>query len=266
MSDLESNLPEEPKTAETEVDNRQEAPESTAKRISVKKPKSWVTFTLIALSVAVYLAQLMTPRSNGLNLPLIYLGKVNELILMGQLWRLITPIFVHGSIIHLAFNMYALYIIGNRLEVVYGHGRFCLLYFLGAFGGNVLSFVMSRNISVGASTAIFSLLAAEIALIVQNRQFFGDQMRPVLINLGMILVVNLSIGLVPGSRIDLWGHVGGVIAGFVYAMLAGPKWKLKRVENGVGLADTREKKELWLAAIMVAAAFAVMAAIPFYKK
>lgn len=266
MSDFEPNLSEESKPAEPRPDTGQTAPENEAKKVSVKRPKSWVTFVLIGLSVAVYLAQLMTPRSNGLNLPLIYLGKVNELILMGQFWRFFTPVFVHGSIIHLAFNMYALYIIGNRLEAVYGHGRFCLLYFLGAFGGNVLSFVMSRGISVGASTAIFSLLAAEIALILQNSRFFGDQMRPILVNLGMILAVNLSIGLVPGSRIDLWGHVGGVIAGFIYAMLAGPKWKLKRVENGVGLADTREKKEFWLAAIMVATAFAVMAAIPFYKK
>ena len=149
------------------------------------------------------------------------------------------------------------------MEPVYGHGRFLILYLLAGFGGNVLSFVMSPNISVGASTAIFGLLAGEIALFIQNRKFFGAQLRPVMLNLIMLLAVNLSIGLVPGTRIDMFGHLGGLLAGFVFAMLAGPKWTLKRVEGGVSLSDTRDKQDVLMASALILVAFGLMAAIPF---
>lgn len=250
--------PQEPQTPPTET------PASEGVRLVTKKPpRPIVTFTLIGITFLVFIVQLLTARPNGLNLPLIYLGKINSLILAGEFWRLITPVLVHGSPLHIAFNMYALYIIGGRVEPVYGRGRFLVLYLLAGFGGNVLSFVMSPNISVGASTAIFGLLAGEIALILQNRKYFGAQLRPILVNLGMLLAVNLSIGLIPGSRIDLFGHLGGLLAGFVFAMLAGPKWTLKRVEGGVQLTDTRAPKDVWMASALVLIAFAVMAAIPF---
>lgn len=234
--------------------------------IKSKPPRSFVTYVIIGLTLVVYIAQLFTSGANGLNLPLLLLGKINKAILHGELWRLITPVLVHGSVIHIAFNMYALYIIGSRIEPVYGVPRFLVLYLLAGFGGNVLSFVMSPNISVGASTAIFGLLAAEIALYLQNRQYFGTQLRPILVNLGMLLAVNLSIGLVPGSRIDLFGHIGGLLAGFVFAMLAGPKWTLKRAEGGVRLSDTRSKTDILMASTLVFIAFTVMAAIPFLSK
>jgi rhomboid protease GluP len=250
--------PQEPETPPTET-----AASEGVRLVTKKPPRPIVTFTLIGITFLVFIVQLLTARPNGLNLPLIYLGKINSLILAGEFWRLITPVLVHGSPLHIAFNMYALYIIGGRVEPVYGRGRFLVLYLIAGFGGNVLSFVMSPNISVGASTAIFGLLAGEIALILQNRKYFGAQLRPILVNLGMLLAVNLSIGLIPGSRIDLFGHLGGLLAGFVFAMLAGPKWTLKRVEGGVQLTDTRAPKDVWMASALVLIAFAVMAAIPF---
>ena len=233
------------------------------KLVGNKPPRPIVTFILIGITILVFVVQLITNLPNGLNLPLLFFGKINSLILVGELWRLITPVLVHGSPIHIAFNMYALFIIGSRVEPVYGHGRFLVLYLLAGFGGNVLSFVMSPNISVGASTAIFGLLAGEIALFIQNRKFFGAQLRPVMLNLIMLLAVNLSIGLVPGTRIDLFGHLGGLLAGFVFAMLAGPKWTLKRVEGGVSLSDTRDKQDVLMASALVLVAFGMMAAIPF---
>ena len=81
-------------------------------------------------------------------------AKVNELILAGQVWRLITPILLHASILHIGFNMYALFVIGPQLERFYGHGRFLLLYLIAGFTGNVLSFVLSPNPSLGASTSV----------------------------------------------------------------------------------------------------------------
>ena len=257
--DTQEVTPQEPQTPPDETNSQ------TGVRLVGQKPvKPIVTFILIGITLSVFVLQLLTDLPNGLNLPLLYLGKINNLILSGELWRLITPVLVHGSLIHIAFNMYALFIIGSRVEPVYGRARFVVLYLLAGFGGNVLSFVMSPNISVGASTAIFGLLGAEIALYIQNRKFFGAQLRPILLNFGMLLAVNLSIGLVPGSRIDLYGHIGGLLAGFIFAMLAGPKWTLKRVEGGVSLSDTREPRDVWMASALILAAFGVMAAIPFF--
>ncbi|MGB4594389.1 MAG: rhomboid family intramembrane serine protease [Anaerolineaceae bacterium] len=262
MTDINQDVPEvTPQESQTPL-TATPASEG-AKLVTQKPPRPIVTYVLIGITLVVFVVQLLTTQPNGLDAPLIFLGKINEFILDGEFWRLITPVLVHGSLIHIAFNMYALFIIGSRVEPVYGHGRFLVLYLLAGFGGNVLSFVLSPNISVGASTAIFGLLAAEIALILQNRRFFGTQLRPILLNLVMVLAVNLSIGLVPGSRIDLFGHLGGLLAGFVFAMLAGPKWTLKRVEGGVSLSDTREQKDVVMASALVLVAFGVMAAIPF---
>ncbi len=263
MTDFNQATPEPTPQEPTVVTPSETSTQVGVKLIGSKPPRPIVTYVLVGVTLLVFIVQLFTEMPNGLNLPLLFLGKINNLILGGEIWRLITPILVHGSPIHIAFNMYALFVIGSRVEPVYGHARFLVLYLLAAFGGNVLSFVMSPNISVGASTAIFGLLAAEIALYIQNRKFFGTQLRSILLNFGMLLAVNLSIGLVPGSRIDQFGHIGGLIAGFIFAMLAGPKWTLKRVEGGVSLSDTRESRDIWMASALVLVAFGVMAAIPF---
>jgi len=106
--------------------------------------------------------------------------KVNDLIRAGQLWRLITPVFLHDSslpygLLHIGFNMYALFLYGRGLEGRFGHWRFTLLYFLSAYAGNVLSFLITPNPSLGASTAIFGLLAAEGIFILQNRKLLGNR-------------------------------------------------------------------------------------------
>lgn len=112
------------------------------------------------------------------------------------------------------FNMYALSMLGRQIEPFYGRGRFLMLYVLSAFGGNVLSFALSRFNSLGASTAIFGLLAAEGVFIWQNRGVFGKQSQGILMNLAFVLVLNLFIGISPGSNTDNWGHLGGLLAGF----------------------------------------------------
>jgi len=110
---------------------------------NVKNPG--VTYALIGLTVLVYLLQILSQSLFGQNmdLPFIYGGKINSQILQGQVWRLITPILLHGSLLHIGFNMYALYSIGPSLEKAYGHGRFLLLYLLGGFAGNTISFLLS---------------------------------------------------------------------------------------------------------------------------
>jgi rhomboid protease GluP len=109
----------------------------------------------------------------GFDVPAALGMKVNELIIHGQIWRLITPVLLHGSILHLGFNMYALYILGPGLERFYGHWRFLTLYLLAGFAGNVMSFIFSPNPSLGASTAIFGLLGAQGVFLYHNRGIYG---------------------------------------------------------------------------------------------
>ncbi|MFZ3069945.1 MAG: rhomboid family intramembrane serine protease [Anaerolineaceae bacterium] len=236
------------------------------RQIQTDTVKPVMTYVIMGVTVLVFIAQLLVQKLTGYDLLFLYLGKIREAILVGQLWRLVTPILLHGSVLHIGFNMYALYVLGTRLEGIYGHWRFLLLYLLAGFGGNVLSFVLTPAASLGSSTAIFGLLAAEVVFILQNRQFFGQRTGSMLMNLVMIMLVNLVIGLNPSMNIDNYGHLGGLLAGLIFASLAGPKWKLQRTELEVRLVDIRGKKEIWVAAAIVFIGFGLMAAIPFLPK
>jgi rhomboid protease GluP len=231
----------------------------------LKPPTPWVTYVLMGLCILIFGIQLLSKSQFNADLPFLFGGKINQAILAGQFWRLITPALLHGNIYHLLFNMYALYVLGNRLENIYGHSRFTALYLLGAFGGNVLSFVLSKSNSLGSSTAIFGLLAANLVLMLANKEFFGDRFRPILSNLVFLLFINLAIGIMPGSSIDNFGHLGGLIAGGFFAFLAGPKWNVQNENGLLRLKDSRSQKEVLLGLFMVFAAFVIMAAIPFLK-
>ncbi|MFZ3151544.1 MAG: rhomboid family intramembrane serine protease [Anaerolineaceae bacterium] len=249
----------------SEQPTAQSAP-SDGIRISTNAVKPIVTYVLLGVTVLVFIAQLIIEKLTGYDLLFYFFGKIRELILVGQIWRLVTPVFLHSSLWHIGFNMYALYVLGTRLEGIYGHWRFLALYLLAGFGGNVLSFVLTPAPSLGSSTAIFGLLAAEVVFIVQNKQFFGERTRSMLMNLGMILIVNLVIGLNPSMNIDNFGHVGGLLAGVIFSSLAGPKWKLVRAEADLRLMDTREKREIWIAVAIVLVGFSLIAAVPFLRQ
>lgn len=232
-------------------------------KISTPQVKPIVTYVLIGITVLFFGAQSLIKYLSGYDWLFILGGKINELILAGQVWRLITPALLHSSILHIGFNMYALFILGRRLESTYGHSRFLLLYILSAFGGNVLSFVLSDANSLGSSTAIFGLLAAEAVFVFQNRRLFGARVKNMLINIFMILIINLMIGFSPNTNIDNFGHLGGLLGGFIFASLGGPKWVLEGLSPNVSLKDSRPKKEIIIGAIIVLVGFIAMALIRF---
>jgi len=258
MSDFQSN-PEQPDNQAASI------PPAPQFRLGPKRTKPVLTYIIIGTTVLFYIAQVVLEQIYGFDIVFYLLGKVNEAILLGQVWRLITPALLHGSPLHLLANMYALYMLGRSNETINGHLRFGLLYLVGAFGGNVLSFVLGKYNSLGASTAIFGLLTAEAIFIWQNREFFANHGRSNLINIVMILVLNLMIGLSAGTMIDNWGHVGGAIAGLFFAFLGGTRWSIERVNGIPALVDQRTKKDSWLAFGLVFLAFTVIAAIPFFS-
>jgi rhomboid protease GluP len=220
--------------------------------------KPWVTYTLLLVTTLAYAGQYFTPLPNGGDLFMLYGAKINEAIIQGEWWRLVTPVFLHGSILHILFNMYFLYVIGPSLERFYGRARYTVLYFLSAIAGNVASFYLSDGVSVGASTALFGLVAANAVFVFRNREFFGDRAGGLLRNTIMIVVVNLMIGLSPG--IDNWGHIGGLLGGLAFSWTAGPLLQVNRIlGGGYQVADQNFSQRFWWVAI--AEAFVLMALV-----
>ncbi len=221
----------------------------------------YFSYGIVAITVLVYLVQLATSnwQGTGLDLPELYGAQIRQFILQGELWRFITPVLVHASIPHIGFNMYALIVFGPGLERSFGHWRFLLLYLLGGFAGNVLSFLHTVGPSIGASTAIFGLVAAEGVFLYQNRRLFGTRFRSAIGNIIFIVVVNLVFGLTPGSGIDNWGHVGGLLGGLVFAWFAGPKWEVGGVMPALHVVDKREARDVVTGTAIVILIFGALA-------
>ena len=130
-------------------------------------------------------------------------------VAQGQWERLLTATFLHAGLLHILFNMYALYILGPGLEHQLGSRNYSALYFLSAIGGSTLSFWFSdpQSLAVGASGAIFGLLTATIVI--------GRSMHRDVSQLIVLLVINVIIGFSGG--IDWHAHFGGAITGAVVA-------------------------------------------------
>jgi rhomboid protease GluP len=225
----------------------------------------YVTYAIIGVTALVYVLQLLSVAllgevAHGFDYLELYGARINSLIRAGEVWRFLTPALLHASPSHILFNMYALFAFGSGLERNFGHGRFLLLYTLGAFAGNVFSFLLTgdNGFSVGASTAVFGLIGAEGVFYYQNRKLFGEQVRGVIGNVVFVIVLNLFIGLAPG--IDLWGHVGGLFGGLIFAWFGGPNWKVEGIYPFFQLVDERESRDTLLAALAVLVPFVGLAA------
>jgi len=216
-----------------------QTPRQSLVRVSTPTVKPYATYILLAVTVFVYLLQMGTQYLLGTDLPFQLGAKYGPLIRLGEIWRLITPVFLHASLLHIGFNMYALVIYGRGLEARFGHGRFLLLYFLSAYAGNVLSFLLVPNPSLGASTAIFGLIAAEAIFLIQNRGLLGNRINATLLNLLFIAGYNLFIGFTT-QGVDNFGHIGGLLGGLLFTWFGGPRWKVEGIYPMLSLVDERE--------------------------
>ena len=199
-----------------------------AKIFSPKKPV--VTYALIVLNIMVYLYMLLYDGDGSLsyNLANNYMS-----LRSGKYYTLITSMFLHADIIHIAFNMYALYILGPQVEKYYGRFKFALIYFLSGILGNIFScvFMDSNVFSIGASGAIFGLLGSIAYFTYYYRATLQGLLRSQVVP---IILLNLVIGLViPG--IDVSAHLGGLIGGVLISMAIGIGDKGRRSDqiNGI---------------------------------
>jgi len=169
----------------------------------------------------VFLTQWFSNDILGIDLVLQYGVKIRELVAAGEIWRLITPIFVHVGLWHFFINMYSLYVLGPAVESFFGSARMLAFYLIAGVGGVGLSMLFSANASAGASGAIFGLLGAMVAFFYRHRKVFGRRGMLQFRNLIFVALLNLVLGLMPG--IDTWGHVGGFITGVAVSYLLGPE-------------------------------------------
>lgn len=160
---------------------------------------------------------------------LVTLGaKVNYLIDQGQIYRLVTAMFLHGGLMHIAFNMYALYALGDFIETIYGKTGYVVIYFVSGIAASLLSYVLSpAAVSVGASGAIFGLFGAALVFGIKERDRIGKDF---LINIGSVVFINIFIGM-SQRNIDNAAHFGGLIGGIVVAFII-REFKLSKAKQG----------------------------------
>ena len=169
-----------------------------------------VTYVIIALCVVVFLLQYLPGVTSALQFAGLYVMPSTGIPV--EPWRMLTSVFLHGSILHLLFNMYTLFVFGSALERMLGKGRYIALYLISGFGGSVAVALLAdpRQPVVGASGAIFGLIGAYFII---NRHLGGNS-----VQLLVLVAINLVYGfVVPG--IAWQAHVGGIIAGAVVALI-----------------------------------------------
>jgi rhomboid protease GluP len=202
--------------------------------IPVAKPR--FTYILIGINVLIFIGMMIFPQQAE---SIYEFGANNhrEVLQGGQYHRLLTAMFLHGSIAHVALNMYSLYIIGVTIERFFGNMRFLAVYFLGGLAGSILSVLLNgENVfSVGASGALFAVFGAEIIFLYKHRKLFGEMGKQQLRQLIVIAGINFAIGIIStldlnagGVVIDNWGHFGGFAGGLLLAWFISPLFLLEK--------------------------------------
>jgi membrane associated rhomboid family serine protease len=185
-----------------------EARRSAPKVRSVMRAKAPAVMGVIGVVVFVFFLQILLGQE-----------VVRELMLSpsaidaGEWWRLLTPILVHGGVLHLFLNMYILFIYGPNVEEAFGTMRFILFFLLTGVMGSAFSYALPPdNASVGASGAIFGIVGVLVAYLYRRRrrQVIAQYLR----GMGFFVVANLVLGFVlPG--IDNFAHIGGLVGGLL---------------------------------------------------
>ena len=184
-----------------------------------------VTYILMVLNVLLYIVPVITGTYEMiLNNFCIYPAAIRA----GQYYRLITGTFLHGGLLHLLFNVYALYVIGTQLESFLGKFKYLICYLFSALTGALLSMIfLKSNASVGASGAIFGLMGSLVYFGYHYRVYLGTALKSQIIPL---IVINLGLGLML-SNVDVAGHIGGLIGGYLITMGLGLKYKSSNFEK-----------------------------------
>ena len=216
-----------------------------AKIFSPKKPV--ITYILIVINVMLFMFMALYDRDESLK---IMLSNNRGLVVGGEFYRLFTCMFVHADILHLFFNMYALYVLGPQVERYYGKLKYSLIYIISGLLGSVFSavFMSSNTVSMGASGAIFGLLGSIAYFTYYYRATLQGLLRSQILP---VILINLSLGLFI-SGIDLMAHVGGLVGGILTSM-------------AIGIGDKGRKSDQINGCIVLILLFAAMIYMMFWR-
>lgn len=197
---------------------------STRARFWNARQPALATLVLIGLNVAVFvLGALRDPASISGQATSTHrdLALFEPFLAEGEWYRLITSGFLHFGIIHLGFNMYLLYLLGQMLEPTIGRVKFLLVYFAALLGGSAGAILLDPfALTAGASGAVFGLMGLAFV------GYWLQGANPLQTSIGTLLVLNLFITFLWSNRISVGGHLGGAIAGALcaFAVMA-PSWR-----------------------------------------
>lgn len=221
-------------------------------RLHEATPRTWVTPAIVGLNVAVWLLNLasgMSPISPRA-IELLFWGANHLPLTIEQPWRLVSAAFLHAGIIHLAFNMWALWQTGRLAERFYGNGQFVLIYAVAGLSGSIASLFFSARtgVSVGASGAIFGVVGCLLAAIFTK----AHKLPPALVasmrsSMLMFVGYSLFMGFVAGF-IDNAAHIGGLVGGYAMGAVLAEKFD----------ADEYRRQALARAAVAVLLAAAAL--------
>jgi len=171
-----------------------------------------VTLTLIGINVVIFVLTAASGAgvASGSGRSTIYdnFALIPVQVASGEWYRLVSSMFLHYGILHIGFNMWALYVIGSPLEMMLGRMRFASLYFLSGIGGSIMSFALGPigQAAAGASGAIFGLFGAFFVILRRRNLETGGILGLIVIN----LVLSFTF-----ANIDWRGHIGGLITGSI---------------------------------------------------
>ncbi len=193
------------------------------------------TLTFIGLAVIFYVLGFF-----GLDDDLLTMfAQINSQIADGEWWRIFTVVLLHGSLMHILFNMWALYVLGPQIERGVGTWPFVTLYLASAGVGGAFAYWLGDpgDVAVGASGAIFGLFGIWLSWALHRRNTI--QGRALLTQLIVLLAINAGIAFIYKS-ISWQAHLGGLIAGFVigeiWARIQGSNAEAMRAWVGVAVA------------------------------
>jgi membrane associated rhomboid family serine protease len=195
----------------------QRTPIKTAATITRGAVEPYVTYAIMAICVLAFVGEMAGGAGLGFGQAggaLVEKGALfgPSIEINHEYWRLITSGFLHAGFLHIAFNMYLLWILGRLLEPTLGHVRFGAIYFTALLAGSFGALIVEPNsVTIGASGAVFGLMGA--AVIEYRRRGVGFLES----GIGVLILLNLGLSfIVPGIAIG--GHIGGLIGGVLAAL------------------------------------------------
>lgn len=195
----------------------------------VKISRIIFTIGLIAANIIIFIFLTAEGGSENTDVLLAHGALYAPYVMDGEVYRLVTCMFLHIGIQHLLANMLSLFIFGTRCELYFGNVKFLILYFLSGIGGSVMSITFSGNtVSAGASGAVMGLMAAALIYSKIRHIDFGGLSTYTLL---VFAIINIGFGFVY-SGIDNLGHIGGFLTGLICGGIIGIYDKRKSDGNG----------------------------------